>query len=251
LHRQQGVVLVSEVLHVSPPVAAIPALPFELSPHVGELANRLMKSFRPDADPADADRWALVEKVLALAANAEQRLAEQGQRIAELESLSMTDALTGIPNRRALDDFLRRLMASAKRYEEHGCLAYFDIDGFKSINDVYGHEAGDAVLRHVARLLTDNCRMSDFVAHLHGDEFVVVMVRADAPHGAKHAQRLQRLLTETPIVHAGSTIAVRTSFGVAPYGPGTDPVTLLRNADRAMYRNKRGPRSRPKLRAAS
>lgn len=237
---------------MSPPaVAATPALSFELSPHVGELASRLMKSFRPEADPADADRWALVEKVLELAAHAEQRLAEQGQRIAELESLSMTDALTAIPNRRALDDFLRRLMASAKRYDEHGCLAYFDIDGFKAINDAHGHEAGDAVLRHIARLLTDNCRMSDFVAHLHGDEFVVVMVRAGAADGAKHAQRLQRILLETPLVHAGATIAIRASFGIAPYGSGTDPETLLRNADRAMYRNKRGPRSRPKLRAAS
>jgi diguanylate cyclase (GGDEF)-like protein len=221
-----------------------------LAPRMGKLATRLIKSFHPKADPADADRLALIEKVLAFAAEAEQCLAEQRRRIAELESMSMTDGLTGIPNRRALEDHCKRALATAKRYGESGSMAYFDLDNFKAINDAFGHAVGDKVLRHVARILTDNSRVCDFVGRMHGDEFVIFMARTNAVQAAKHAHRLQALIADSDLRHNGRKLPINVSFGIAVYGAETQAATLLSAADRAMYRNKRAQRARHRLAAA-
>lgn len=222
---------------MSPPLALAHELTPELNPFVSEIGNRLMRSFR--AVPVDADRLALIEKVLAFAATAEQQLAEQKQRIAQLEWMSQTDELTGLPNRRGFQDYLRRTLASAQRHGETGVMAYVDLDNFKEINDQHGHDVGDAALRHVARILSENLRLSDYVARLHGDEFAVVLVRASSSQGASRARRLQRLIHEAPLRHGSLTLPIQASFGIAAYGRETEPADLLRRADRAMYEEKR------------
>jgi diguanylate cyclase (GGDEF)-like protein len=221
-----------------------------LAPRMGKLATRLIKTFHPEADPLDADRLALIEKVLAFAAEAEQRLTEQRRRIAELESMSMTDGLTGLPNRRALEDYCRRTLAAAKRYGESGSIAYFDLDNFKAINDEFGHAAGDKVLCHVARLLTGNSRTCDYVGRMHGDEFVIFMPRTNSAQAAKHAQRLQAIVADGDFRHQGRKLLIQTSCGIAVYDGDTAPTNLLSAADRAMYRNKRAQRARHRLSAA-
>jgi diguanylate cyclase (GGDEF)-like protein len=222
---------------MSPPLALAHELTPELNPFVSEIGNRLMRSFR--SVPVDADRLALIEKVLAFAATAEQQLAEQKHRIAQLEWMSLTDELTGLPNRRGFQDFLRRALAAAQRHGENGMMAYVDLDNFKDINDRYGHDVGDAALRHVARILSENLRLSDFVARLHGDEFALVLVRASAAQGASRARRLQQQIHETPLRHGSLTLTIQASFGIAAYGRETEPADLLRRADRAMYEEKR------------
>jgi diguanylate cyclase (GGDEF)-like protein len=220
----------------------------ELNPFVSDIGDRLMRSFR--AVPVDADRLALIEKVLAFAANAEQQLAEQKQRIAHLEWMSQTDELTGLPNRRGFQDYLRRTLAVAQRHGETGVMAYVDLDNFKDINDRHGHDVGDAALRHAARILSENLRLSDFVARLHGDEFAVVLVRAGSAQGATRARRLQSLIDQTPLRHGSLTLQVQASFGIAAYGRETEPADLLRRADRAMYEEKRARTQLAALRAA-
>ena len=93
---------------------------------------------------------ALVTEMLNFAAQAEQRIAEQDARIHRLESLSMTDELTGLLNRRGFSFGLKRALQSARRHSEEGILAFIDLDNFKSINDTYGHEAGDLILRRTS-----------------------------------------------------------------------------------------------------
>jgi diguanylate cyclase (GGDEF)-like protein len=187
----------------------------------------------------DADRMALIEKMLAFAATAEQQLAEQQQRIAQLEWMSLTDELTGLPNRRGFQDYLRRTLATAQRHGESGVMAYVDLDNFKDINDRHGHEVGDAALRHVADILYENLRASDFVARLHGDEFALILVRTGAAQGATRARLLQRMIQDAPLNYGAMSLKIEASFGIAAYGRETEPSDLLRRADRAMYEEKR------------
>jgi diguanylate cyclase (GGDEF)-like protein len=120
------------------------------------------------------DAAALVEQALALAEEREAQLRAQESRIRELESLSVTDPLTGLLNRRGFQEAMERTLAACRRHGEDGVLAYIDLDGFKQVNDSFGHGAGDTMLRHVAALLTRTVRATDYIARLGGDEFAIV-----------------------------------------------------------------------------
>lgn len=226
--------------------AMVPAQSFDLAlnPYVGRMANRLVQTFAADFSGPDADRWALITEVLGFAAEAEQRLSEQRQRISELEALAMTDALTGIGNRRGLEDFLRRAVANANRHQETGVLAFLDLDRFKAINDHHGHAVGDECLRAVATLLLDNTRATDFVARTGGDEFVVVLTHCNASDGARRTEELRRMIDATVIHHEGRAIRLGTSLGVIAYGRGDSAMALLEDADAAMYADKVARRPR-------
>ncbi len=222
---------------MSSPLAIAYELTPELNPFVGEMANRLLRSFQ--VSPLDPDRLAMIEKILAFAATAEQQLTEQQERITQLERLSLTDELTNLANRRGFHEFLRRTLAAARRHGETGVMAYVDVNEFKSVNDAHGHDLGDEALRHIARLLDQNMRLSDVAARLHGDEFAVLLTRVTPAQGAIRARQIQRLLNETPFVSGRLTLPLRASFGIAAYGPETESADLLRRADRAMYEEKR------------
>jgi diguanylate cyclase (GGDEF)-like protein len=211
-----------------------------ISPRVRELAERLLSSLGGrQPTPAGKSPLALLDEMLAYAAEAEQQIAEQRQRIAELEALSMTDPLTGLPNLRGFEDFMRRTLAAARRHDEGGVVACIDLDRLKSTNDRFGHEAGDMALRQVARILAANARQSDFVARLHGDEFAVVLVRANAAQGAARIRRLREIIVRTTLFYRGAAIPLSASFGIASYGPATELGELMRRGDAAMYQRKR------------
>lgn len=213
-------------------------LSFETNPYVGELAERLRRSFHTRSNASEVDRIALIEKVLAFAADAEQRMAELQSRISHLESLSKTDELTGLANRRGLDSFLERTLSAARRHGEGGVVGYVDVDNFKLINDNHGHEAGDKVLKRVSEILSQNVRLSDFVARPGGDEFVVVLARSNAGQGKARIQTLQRIINSTKVDYGAVQIPVKVSCGIATFGPESDQSELLRSADRAMYAQK-------------
>jgi len=221
-----------------PPTAAeAPSAP---SDGFASLVLRLRLALRRDPDPRKRQ---LVEQILTAAAESEQRLADQAGRIAELEELSGTDDLTGLPNRRAFDAFMNRELARASRGRAGGSLAFLDLDRFKAINDRYGHAAGDAVLCHVANRLRPAARASDFVARLHGDEFALAMPGATPeqaePRLAMLAERIERL----PLRFGDALIPIGISYGLAAYDGATDPAALLRLSDRAMYQRKRAKRT--------
>jgi diguanylate cyclase (GGDEF)-like protein len=146
----------------------------------------------------------------------------------QAELHAATDALTGLPNRRSLEETLRREAARAKRLGTPLSVLLLDLDGFKKLNDVRGHAAGDAALRAAAKAWTTTLRASDLLARTGGDEFVVVLPDADATQARHLASRLKRATPEA----TGGSIGQATGAG------SIDPEALLASADRDMYRDK-------------
>ena len=184
-----------------------------------------------------------LSQALAWAAEAQQVIAAQAERIAYLETLTMTDELTGLLNRRGFVSHFNRELAHAQRDPAAGgVLVMMDMDGFKAINDGFGHDAGDAVLRRVAALLGTLVRGQDVVARLGGDEFTILLTSIDQDQGLERANALaQRLNTETVTWH-GHSLPLALSVGSCPYSADDRPELVLRRADAAMYVNK-GKRS--------
>ena len=185
------------------------------------------------------DQAELVSEALNFAAEAEQTIATQSARIAELESLAVTDELTGLQNRRGLRKALAAALDLANRHREGGVLAFLDLDGFKSINDFHGHQVGDAMLRHTASLLMSYLRASDVVARLGGDEFAILLTRADPIIGIGRAVELQAELNRSRLFFGNLELPLSISMGTQTYGAGDTVNGILRNADLAMYRDKR------------
>ncbi|MBT3790635.1 MAG: GGDEF domain-containing protein [Alphaproteobacteria bacterium] len=183
--------------------------------------------------------WQLLEQMLDIVDTAEERLQAQKRRIKQLESQVLTDPLTGLVNRRGFDSHLKRILADAHRHGDSGVLVYIDLDDFKPVNDNYGHEAGDAVLKHVAKLLGENIRTSDIVARLGGDEFAVILTHTSAAEGMFRTRKLQGILAASQVKYGSRLIPLQASFGAAPYDVESSESEVLRMADAAMYDEKR------------
>lgn len=179
------------------------------------------------------------ETALTAAMGTERKLHHQSLRIHEMEHLACTDELTGAYNRRGFEQEFRRVLAATNRYSETGVLIYVDLDGFKPINDTYGHAAGDLVLCEVVRALHENIRPHDLVARLGGDEFAVLLTRTDWKNGLVRAEILKHILNTKYVNWNGKHIAVRASFGFQRFGPDDCHEKLLIKADTAMYESKR------------
>ena len=214
----------------------------ELSTKIGAITNQLLKDL-PD-DGSDREQT-LLERALRYAAEAEQRMADQMQRIAQLESLSSTDPLTGLLNRRGIESHLAIALARARRYGERGAIAYCDLDDFKDVNDAFGHAAGDEALKAAARVLRNAVRESDIVGRLGGDEFAVVLVDTSWQDAAKRARTLEWLMNASGIVYRGRDIPIQVSIGIEPYGPADTVEDLIYRADMAMYYAKRRKHAGP------
>jgi len=210
----------------------------EINPYVNNLAGKLMRTAANAEMKFDSDGWQLITEVLSYAAAAEQRMAEQDDRISFLEQLSVTDELTGIPNRRGLRNALGKTLASAARHQEQGVLGFLDLDKFKDINDIYGHTAGDAVLRHVAKCLKNHIRPEDTVARIAGDEFAMILSRCNGNQGRARLRTLQREINNSVVNYAGKKISVGCSIGIQHFDGKTDPTDLIEAADKAMYHDK-------------
>lgn len=210
----------------------------EENPIVGQLAMRLMQSLKSDPDQIGGESLDLVNKMLNYATQAEQLISQQRERIGKLESLSITDPLTGLLNRRGFQEAMRMTLSNARRYMESGMLAYIDLDNFKQINDEFGHEVGDEVLKQVAEKLNANCRRTDYVTRLGGDEFAILFIRADQVPTRARAVEVRRALNPLTVKVGTLHLDVTASFGLEQYGPTTTSKELLRRADRSMYKDK-------------
>lgn len=162
-------------------------------------------------------------------------------RTAELHQLLMCDALTGLPNRRALMQLLPEALARAARVARPCALLFLDMDGFKQVNDTRGHEEGDELLRQFGARIAHSIRETDMAARLAGDEFVVVL---ELLNDASDAERKAKLLLQQlsrPFELASGSVQVGASIGVALQMPheAPEPDRLLARADQAMYEAKR------------
>jgi diguanylate cyclase (GGDEF)-like protein len=168
------------------------------------------------------------------ARNREMQAAKQHELHVRLIEMANEDPLTGCLNRRRFDAVVADELARAVRHDRQVSLLILDIDGFKSINDTYGHPVGDASLRALAAVLRDESRVQDSVARLGGDEFAIVLPDTDPAEAQELADRLQ-----VAIAGIVEPVSVSTSIGVAG-GPGRaiDAEELVSVADAALYRVK-------------
>ena len=169
------------------------------------------------------------------------RTLELVEKNRELEILSVTDKLTGLANRRKLDQVLDEELIRARRYGVEFSVAIMDIDHFKRVNDTYGHSAGDLVLEAMARILRQCTRDADLVARMGGEEFVVVCRHA----GIERCQVVAEKIRVAIEAHDFSGIGrVTASFGVAVFDKNDSIASLMARADVAVYRAKAGGRNR-------
>ncbi|MDN5753652.1 MAG: diguanylate cyclase [Nitrosospira sp.] len=162
-----------------------------------------------------------------------------------LETLSITDSLTGLYNRSKLDAILSDELARFKRTQRHFTMLMMDIDYFKTLNDSYGHVIGDEILTAVARILVQSIRSIDYAARYGGDEFIIILVETSADHALKTAERIRSQVENMCYNANGSTITVTVSIGIVQCqsDDGT-PTAVFARADSALYEAKHAGRNR-------
>jgi|SRR5579864_1334375 len=207
------------------------------SPAMPALDDLLDEHLRGNA--FNGDREALLTWALDRLAVADQRMADLKERLAYLESLSVTDELTNLLNRRGFLAELTRALSWARRSGSGGVLMTCDLDGFKAVNDQHGHAAGNHVLREVAQRLVAQLRRCDAAGRLGGDEFAFLLVGATLGGAKAKAQTLAHAIDTLEVPFAGTSIRVCASFGFVRYDGGENEEALLHRADMAMYESKR------------
>ena len=188
------------------------------------------------------------QHVLTLLCNHVAYSIAEAQLHGEVEYLATVDGLTGTFNHRRFQARLQEEFLRAQRQSDPFSLLMVDIDHFKKINDTYGHPAGDAVLRSVARTLSRLVRETDLVARYGGEEFAILLVKASCAQAAKLAERIREMVERHPVQWEGSAIAVTISIGAACYPEDADErAALIARADRALYASKHLGRNRVTL----
>ncbi len=189
-----------------------------------------------------ADKLEEAQNFLGVIESDSQQLSDELTRI---HLLSLTDDLTGLPNRRA---FMRRLQDEVSRVQRYGnplSLALIDLDGFKAVNDKLGHAAGDEVLRVMAAEILSIFRHHDLVARYGGEEFAVLLPNTHVEGALRALRKVQKRAQETSVEYDGSSIPLPSfSAGLTLYRPGESPESIIKRADHTLYRAKRLGRNR-------
>jgi diguanylate cyclase (GGDEF)-like protein len=213
--------------------------------HIGERVQGTLNIWREASDATFAKdvmftpaEIMLVERFASLAAIA---YANSSQR-EKLRAQALTDELTGLYNRRHCEAVLRAVLEDGRRHREPTSIAYFDVDMFKSINDVFGHGAGDETLRRFADVLRTHTRAGDIACRTGGEEFTLVLPRTDAPQARLLTERIN---TAVRAAHLGPRSDLTVSAGVATTKDSLDHFdSLMQRADGALIRAKRTGRDR-------
>jgi diguanylate cyclase (GGDEF)-like protein len=236
----------SVVLLSEPGLSFVPALPWRLHLVVplalilplliGHLRKRAARNLererhlRERAETANRELRALRTELM--------------RRTQELERLATTDDLTGLCNRR---HFLALAQGECRRHAHERkplALLIFDIDLFKSVNDRFGHDAGDAVIRHVVRTCRNEMSATDILARVGGEEFVLLLPETTGEQAATLAERMRKRLEEAPLALDGTDVKVTISIGVCEAAAGSQSIGgLMKRADQALYRAKRDGRN--------
>jgi diguanylate cyclase len=165
-------------------------------------------------------------------------------RLSDEQRQSLRDPLTRIPNRLAWEQRITEEVARWQRFRQPTCVLAWDIDGFKGINDRYGHRAGDKVLVVVAESLATGIRGTDFVARYGGEEFVMLLPGTSIANGIVIADQMREAIAQTGFHFRGSPVSVTISCGITELRDGDTVGDVFDRADRAMYQAKNGGRNR-------
>jgi diguanylate cyclase len=174
---------------------------------------------------------------------AEKQLATQAAEIKAHESEARTDSLTGLANRRAFDDELKRRICEWQRKGSPCTLVMLDIDFFKKFNDTHGHQVGDDVLKQVAKVLSKQARDMDLPCRYGGEEFGVILPATEAVKACAVAERIRAAIEASTTVSNGKNLKVTCSLGVAEFTENDDVAQLIRRADDALYASKKAGRN--------
>lgn len=166
------------------------------------------------------------------------------QRIEKLEEMALRDPLTGVGNRRHTQMHLRYAFEELRRYGWVFGMLFVDIDHFKRINDAYGHQVGDEVLRMVAHALSASLRVFDFVGRWGGEEFIIILPNITDDVLAMIAERCRRLVEESGYQHEGKELKVTVSIGAVLGNPDDTVEECVERADKLMYQSKAAGRNR-------
>lgn len=165
-----------------------------------------------------------------------------------LEYETRHDALSGVFNKRAFNDFISNLFAQAKRYNQDLSLLVFDIDFFKKVNDTYGHDVGDHAIQHLAQHVNENCRDCDILARVGGEEFALILPSTTGKQALAVAEKLRNIVEKTPLVINETEISITVSIGVSEIQTGNDTSSeLFIRADKALYTAKQTGRNKSVL----
>jgi two-component system, cell cycle response regulator len=163
----------------------------------------------------------------------------------EIYRMAVTDGLTQVANKRALDEFLDKEVSRARRYQRNLAVLMMDIDHFKKVNDTYGHLTGDLVLREMAAVVRPRVRREEMFARYGGEEFVVALPETDAAGARELAESLRKMIAEHPVLFEGRSIRITVSIGIAELNRDEhrSPNDLLKTADKNLYAAKNGGRN--------
>ena len=181
-----------------------------------------------------AEPQALVAEIMRL----RDEVSRLEAKVEELDRLAHLDPLVPIANRRGL---IRQLDLLIARHERHGtpaAMLFVDLDGLKTLNDAYGHAAGDAALIYLAELMLESVRQTDLVARIGGDEFAILLDHADQADACETAARLADRVAAGEFLHDGKSMPLSVAIGMTEIDDGDSPEAIMARADQAMYRVK-------------
>jgi len=207
------------------------------------VADRL-RSFRESEERRNADNERHAAELQQEVVQLKSRTKELGEICAAQESRLMVDALTGVHSRYAYETRLNEEHQRWLRHAQPLTYTIWDIDHFKRINDQYGHEAGDRLLRKVADILNGNKRAEDFLARIGGEEFVLLLPMTSLEAGSTVATKLRLAIEATPFKHKRKPEHITISCGLTEFRPGDTPASVYARADQALYKAKEQGRNR-------
>lgn len=158
--------------------------------------------------------------------------------IERLSNMAMNDQMTGLANRKKIESYLEYKLREYKRFQNEFCLVFLDIDDFSSFNNTYGHEAGDAVLKSVAKSIKRSMRKSDIFGRWGGEEFVGVFEIKKDYEATLVAEKLRVLIEGSEVLHNGESLSVTASLGVTRVRDGDTIDSIIKRADSLMYQSK-------------
>ncbi len=186
----------------------------------------------------------LLMRALKLIAEANSMLAQQRDKINALETIASHDMMTGLYNRRGLEQQIAREFNRLERKQSRGfSLVLFDLDGFKDVNDTHGHPAGDAAIRAVGDYFTQTSRDTDIAARLGGDEFALVLTDIIPPDAEKRVISIMAAMQDLAFDWNDAAIKIHTSCGLSHYRDSLDFEAIYAAADKALYKHKARPRA--------
>ncbi|MNO66988.1 Response regulator PleD [compost metagenome] len=200
--------------------------------------------YRQQRESRERDADERMQALMARVADMEEEARDFRASIEDQRLKALTDPLTGLPNRAALDERLEQEVARWQRYGGELLLAVLDVDHFKRINDDFGHLAGDKVLKIIASELSRRLRKTDFIARYGGEEFVILLPSTPLENGQKLVEALREAVAACPFHFRGEPLAITCSAGLARFNAGDRSETVFERADQALYRAKRAGRNR-------